>query len=121
MWAAFFEELREHGRSGHVFVLIMLLIFAGALFGVPGIGALFGLLAVYLGWVCMAVRSQQERFERLGQQPPLASADLRVARVKLAKSQTQRLMAERSQRLKTQRCPTTTNTATSGPLRLRLR
>ena len=121
MWAAFFEEIREHGRNGHVFVMIMLLIFAGALFGVPGIGVLFGLLAVYLGWVCMAVRSQQERFERLGRQPPLASADLRVARVKLAKSQTQRLMAERTQRLKTQRCPTTTSTATSSPLRLRIR
>jgi hypothetical protein len=41
-----------------------------------------------------------------------------VARVKLAKSQTQRLMAEKTQRLKTQRCPTTT---VSSPLRLRPR
>jgi hypothetical protein len=118
MWAAFFEELREHGRSGHVFVLITLVIFAGALFGVPGIFVLLGLLAVYLGWICLAIRGQRERFERLGQQPPLASADLRVARVKLAKSQTQRLLAEQSQRLKTQRCPTT---VISNPLRLRPR
>jgi hypothetical protein len=119
MWDAFFEELREHGRSGHVFVLITLIIFAGALFGGPGIGVLLGLLGVYLGWVCLAIRSQRERFERLGQQPPLPAADLRVARGKLAKSQTQRLIAEQSQRLKTQRCPTTTST--SGPLRLRPR
>jgi hypothetical protein len=118
MWDAFFEELREHGRSGHVFVLITLIIFAGSLFGMGGIGVLLGLLAIYLAWICFAIRAQQDRFERLGRQPPLASADLRAARGRLAKSQTQRLMAEHSQRLKTQRCPPPT---TSGPLRLRPR
>jgi hypothetical protein len=116
MWAAFCAHLRECGRSGNLFVLVVLLIFAGAIFGRPGLAVLLGLLATYFAWVCFELWSQQERFEQLGRQPPLASQDLRAARVRLANSKTQRLRQEQTHRLKTQRMG-----ATSGGLRLRPR
>jgi len=109
MWAAFCEHLRDCGRSGNLFALVLLLTFAGALFGMTGIGVLLGLLAAYLIWVGVEIHRQQDCFERLGQQPPLALTDLRVARTKLAHSRTQRLVAvtnSSTQRLKTQRLAT---------------
>ena len=118
MWEAFCEHLRECGRSGNLFVLIMLLVFAGAIFGVAGITVLLGLLAAYLIWFCIEIGRMRERYDKLGRQPPLASVDLRVARSKLAKSQTQRLMTRQPQRPKTQRLSAA---SAASPLRLRVR
>jgi hypothetical protein len=124
MWEAFCQHLRECGRSGHLFGLIMLLIGAGAFFGSVGILVLLGLLAAYLIWFCVEIHQQRERFEQLGRQPPLAGVDLRSARIRLANSKTQRLQAEQAQRLKTQRMSGTgrmPNNPGAGPLRLRPR
>src|SRR5829696_7740036 len=103
MWYTFFEHLRHYGRSGNLFVLVIVSTASAALFGPAGLAVLLGVLASYLVWICMEIHRQQDRFENLGPQPPLASVDLRVARVKLANSKTQRLLAEQPQRLKTQR------------------
>jgi hypothetical protein len=121
MWYAFCEHLRHCGRSGYVFVLVMLLTAIGALFGPTGMAALLGLLGAYLVWICVEISRQRDRFEKLGQQPPLASVDLKLARVKLANSKTQRLRNEQSQRLKTQRINRQTATSANTPLRLRPR
>ena len=135
MWDAFCEHLRNCGRSGHLFVFVMLLIFVGALFGLPGVGALIALLGGYLLWFLNELRRHQDRFERLGHQPPLAAVDLRTARSRLAKSHTQRLALASSQRARTQRLggpsslapqpgaasASTQLRATSSPLRLRPR
>ena len=121
MWDAFCEHLRKYGRSGNLFVLICTSIATAALFGPVAVAALLGLLGAYLVWFCVEVRQQQVRFERLGQQPPLASVDLRVARVRLANSKTQRLQAEQSRRLKTERFNRPVTSATHAPLRLRMR
>jgi len=118
MWDAFFEQLRERGRTGNLFVLIMVAIGVGGFFGTAGITVLLGVLAAYLVWLCVEIHRQRDRFERLGRQPPLASVDLKVARTKLANSKTQRLLNEQSQRLKTQRLVRSNG---SGPLRLRPR
>lgn len=117
MWASFCEHLRECGRSGNLFVLVILLIFGGSLFGPAGIVGLLCLLGMYLLWLCGEMARMQNRFEKLGPLPPLANRDLRVAQSRLAKSHTQRLQAQKTQRLKTQRLPTA---ATPG-LRLRPR
>jgi len=111
---AFFEHLRQHGRNGYLFVLLTVLVAVAALFGPVGIGVVLGLLGVYVAWFCVAVYRQQDRFERLGRQP-MASADLRFARNRLANSKTQRLVAEQSRRLKPQRF----NRPGTTPLRLR--
>lgn len=118
MWAAFFEHLRHCGRSGYPFVLVLVIIGVGASFGPVGMGGLLVLLGAYLTWFFGEVRRQQDRFERLGPQPPLASVDLRLARTRLANAKTQRLLAEQSQRLKTQRLG---RTGVNPPLRLRPR
>lgn len=117
MWDAFCEHLRECGRSGNLFVLVMLLIFGGALFGVAGITVLLAMLAAYLIWFCVELSRHRDQFEKLGRQPPLAGVDLRVARTKLARSHTQRLMTRQTQRVKTQRLPA----SSPQPLRLRTR
>lgn len=124
MWDAFCEHLRTCGRSGSLFVAIMVLIFVGALFGLPGISVVLALLGGYLLWFCAQLHQHQDRFEPLGRQPPLAATDLRTARTRLAKSQTQRMAASSSQRLKTQRLgggPRPANNTTAQPLRLRPR
>ena len=121
MWDAFFEHLRRCGRSGNLFVLVCTAIATAALFGPIALAVLLGLPGSYLVWFLAEVRQQQVRFERLGQQPPLASVDLRMARVRLANSKTQRIEAEQSRRLKTQRFNRPVTSATHAPLRLRIR
>jgi len=103
MWDAFFEQLRHGGRSGSLFFLIIAGTAIAAFFGPVGLTVLLGVLGIFVVRTCVEIRQQQDRFDKLGRLPPLASVDLRVARTKLANSKTQRLMAEQAQRLKTQR------------------
>ncbi len=121
MWDAFFEHLRRCGRSGHLFVLIFVASAIAVTFGPVGLAVLLGVLGAYLLWFLVEVRQQQARFEKLGQQPPLASVDLRVARVRLANSKTQRLMAEQSRRLKAASFARPVARAGTSPLRVRAR
>ena len=111
---AFLEHLRQSGRGAPLFVVLSLFGASAVFFGPVGIGVVLGLLGVYIAWFCVSIYRQQARFERLGRQP-LASADLRVARNRLANSKTQRLVAEHSRRLKSQRL----GRARATPLRLR--
>jgi hypothetical protein len=83
MWRGFCEHLKECGRNGTLFALVLGLIFVMAPLGAYGVLALLGLLSVGAAWVVMEVAAQRNKFERLGKLPPLTENDVRVARSKL--------------------------------------
>ena len=83
MWRGFCDHLRECGRNGSLFALVLGLIFVMAPLGTYGVLALLGLLAGGVAWVGMEMAAQRNTFERLGKLPPLAERDLRAARTRL--------------------------------------
>ncbi len=83
MWRGFCDHLRECGRNGSLFALVLGLIFVMAPLGTYGLLALLGLLAGGVAWVGMEMAAQRNKFERLGKLPPLTENDVRAARSKL--------------------------------------
>lgn len=95
MGKGFAEQFKECGRNGTLFVLALFLVLWGGVSSrtlpnqvIVGLWLLWLLLAIR--WLYRFVQAWRHPV-RLGPLPPLSQNDLRVARSKLTKCDTQRL------------------------------
>jgi hypothetical protein len=83
MWPCFFEQLKDCGRSGGLFMAVMFAVWIAAPFGGPGAMVLGGVLLVFTVRIGFEIFRQSGRHARLGRLPPLAPRDLVRARERL--------------------------------------